>query len=260
MTSPRCRAGPALLLGVAVGLLAAGWDAVAQQVFFEEGNRLYQEGDYDAALERYLQIVDAGLESGPLYYNIGNAYFKQGELGQAILYYERALELTPRDDDTQANLELARSLTADEITPLPGFWLIRAADWWVHAVPRTALGVIVTLAYLGGAAALVVYLLVRRAGVRVWAARATVAAVLVLAIFGLNLAVIEFGWGQPTEAIVLVEEVPVQSAPTDDRALEVFAIHEGTKVRIDQQSGDWVEIVLADGKVGWVRMEVLEII
>jgi tetratricopeptide (TPR) repeat protein len=257
MRSPR--RGCALLL-VAVGLLAGGGGASAQQAFFEEGNRRYQEGDYDGALERYLQIVDAGLESGPLYYNIGNAYFKQGELGRAILYYERALELAPRDDDARANLELARSLTADEITPLPGFWLIRAADWWVHAVPRTALAVIVTLAYLGGAAALVAYVLAQRARVRVWAVRATVVAGLLLATFGINLAVIEFGWGQPTEAIILADEVPVQSAPTDDQALEVFAIHEGTKVRIDQQSGDWAEIVLADGKVGWVQTEVLEII
>jgi SH3-like domain-containing protein len=58
----------------------------------------------------------------------------------------------------------------------------------------------------------------------------------------------------------VAEEVSVQSAPSDDLALQVFTIHEGTKTRIDQQSGEWAEIVLADGKVGWVRVEVLEII
>ena len=66
--------------------------------------------------------------------------------------------------------------------------------------------------------------------------------------------------GAPIDAIVLDDEVSVQSAPSDDLALQVFTIHEGTKARIDQQSGDWAEIVLADGKVGWVRVELLEII
>jgi hypothetical protein len=66
----RPRGGLVFALAATAGLLAAGGKASAQQSFFEEGNRLYQEGDYGGALERYLQIVDAGLESGPLYYNI----------------------------------------------------------------------------------------------------------------------------------------------------------------------------------------------
>ena len=98
-----------LLPGPAAGQLAA----------FEEGNQLYQDGDYQAALDSYLQISEAGYESGEAYYNIGNAYFKLGELGLAIVNYQRALRLMPRDDDVRTNLELANSLTADEIVPLP---------------------------------------------------------------------------------------------------------------------------------------------
>ena len=79
-------------------------------------------------------------------------------------------------------------------------------------------------------------------------------------VVGISLVSLELGLGEPVEAIVLADEVSVQSAPSDDQALQVFTIHEGTKARIDQQSAEWAEIVLADGKVGWVKVEVLEII
>ena len=70
--------------------------AVAQVEFYQEGNRLYQEGEFEGALASYLRLVEAGFESGAVYYNIGNAFFKLGELAQSILYYERARRPTPR--------------------------------------------------------------------------------------------------------------------------------------------------------------------
>jgi len=231
-----------------------------QGSFFEEGNLHYQNGDYEAALESYLQIHDAEYESGALYYNIGNSYFKLGDLGRSILFYERALRHNPRDDDIRANLELARSLTADEITPLPGFWPLRVLDWWVHLLPTSLLVVVVGFFYLAAMAALTTMVLTRNSVLELWWRRIAIVTGVVALIFGVNLVVIELEVGEPTEAIVLVEEVAVQSAPSDDRALQVFTIHEGTKARVDQQSGEWAEIVLADGKVGWVRLDVLEII
>jgi tetratricopeptide (TPR) repeat protein len=230
----------------------------AQLASFEEGNQRYQDGDYAGALERYQDIMESGYESGELYYNIGNAYFKLGDLGRAIVNYERARRLMPGDGDVRANLELARSLTADEITPLPGFWLLRAVRWWVHAVPRSALVLIVALGYLGAGIALMVAILSRRPALTTWAVRTAAALGVLVLVFGINLAVIELGIGQSTDAVVLADEASVQSAPSDDRALQVFTIHEGTTVRVDQRSGDWWEIVLADGKVGWVRSDLLE--
>ncbi len=231
-----------------------------QESFFEEGNREYRDGDFEAALASYVQILESGYESAALYYNIGNSYFKLGDLGRSILFYERALELNPRDDDARANLELAQSLTADEITPLPGFWPLRVLDWWVHALPSSWLMVIVGFFYLMCMAALVAVILVRSGTLDLWGRRVAFVAGVLTLVFGLNLIALELELAEPTEAIVLADEVAVHSAPSADQALQVFTIHEGTKARIDQQSGGWAEIVLADGKVGWVRMEVLEII
>ncbi len=247
-------------LVVQAAVLMAVSPTVAQEPLFEEGNRHYQNGDYEGALNSYLQILDAGFESGALYYNIGNSYFKLGDLGRSILFYERALAANPRDRNALANLELAGSLTADEIVPLPGFWVLRVVDWWVHALPSRWLVVLVGMSYLVGMSALVAVVLSRNRTLELWGKRiAGIAGVLVL-VFGINMFSLEFGLGEPVEAIILVDEVSVQSAPSDDQALQVFTIHEGTKARIDQQSGEWAELVLADGKVGWVKVEVLEII
>ena len=239
-------------------LWLAGTTAAAQGSFFDEGNQRYQEGDFDGALERYAQILDQGLENGELYYNVGNAYFKLGQLGPAILYYERARRLMPGDDDLLANLELARSLTADAVAPLPRFWLFRAVGWWVGLLGRPALIWIVTLAYLVATTSLMAAILRPATPLAFWARRTAIAAAIFTLVFGVNLVVRELGLGASEEAIVMADEATVQSAPSEDTALQIFTVHEGTKVRIDRRSDDWAEIVLEDGTVGWAQAEHLE--
>jgi tetratricopeptide (TPR) repeat protein len=234
--------------------------AAAQDELFMEGNRRYQEGDFPAALDAYLAVERSGFESGPLLYNIANAYFKTGALGKAILYYERATRELPGDEDVLENLALARSLTVDAIEPLPRFWLLQAWDWWVGLLPGALLTWLVTLAYLGAGGALTLLVLgrsevLRRVSVRVGWACGSVAV-----LFGLNLFVLELGIGRPEEAVIMAIESSAQSAPSDDPNLTVFSVHEGTKVRVDRRSGGWAEVVLEDGRVGWVNTEVLETI
>ena len=229
----------------------------AQDELFDEGNRLYQQEDYQGALDNYLRIREAGFESPGLYYNIGNAYFKANELGRAILYYERARRLAPGDPDILANLELARSLGADEIIPLPRFWLLRVGSWWMNLFPRSLLIGLTAAGYLMAAGAVVV--LVLRLGAASWVRRAAVAGGVLVLLLGTTLAARETGLGQPLHAIVLAAEVGVQSAPSDDPRAPAFRHprrHPGAHV--DRRSEEWMEVVLDDGKVGWVRAEVLE--
>ena len=232
----------------------------AQQEIFETGNRLYQEEDFGGAIDAYEAVLGAGYESADLYYNLGNAYFKDGDLGRSILNWERALAREPGNEDVAFNLELARSLTVDAIQPLPRFWLLDAVSWWVNLLPRSVLLLLVAGAWLCALAAVGVRVLARDEEPR-WIAGwvLTVATVLVVA-FGANLAVRELRLGQPDRAIILAEIVRVQSAPAEDDDLTLFEIHEGTRVRIDQTAGSWAEVVLDDGKVGWVQTEVMETI
>ena len=160
----------------------------------------------------------------------------------------------------RANLVLARSLTPDDITPLPRFWLLGAIDWWLELFPRTGLIWIVSIAYLTGGAALVALTLTRRRGPRRLSRSTLLVAGSSTLLFGLTLAVRELGIGRAQEAVIMSPEVSAQSAPSEDPNLTVFDVHSGTKVRIDRFSDGWVEIVLEDGRVGWIRSDALETI
>ncbi len=230
----------------------------AQSAFFDEGNQRYQTGDFDGALEQYQQILGQELESGELYYNIGNTYFKMGRLGPAILSYERARRLMPSDDDLLANLELARSMTVDDIAARPDYWLFRAIGWWVGLLPQPVLAWLVALAYLATMAAIILVILRPTEPLRTWLRRMALAGIIVTLVFALNLIIRELGIGAAEAAVIMDDEVTVQSAPSDDTELQIFSVHEGTKVNIDRRSDAWAEIVLEDGKVGWIRAEQLE--
>jgi tetratricopeptide (TPR) repeat protein len=247
--------------GLALGLiLASAGSAGAQDEIVESGNQYYQAGDYPAAVEAYQAVLAEGFESADLFYNLGNAHFKIGELGRSILNWERALVREPGDPDASANLELARSLTADEIEPLPRFWLLSVVWWWVDLVPRFWLVFLVGAAWLVSTVGVVTRILARTDAMKLtglWAAAAGLVVVLVL---GTNLIVRELGIGTPERAVILAESVSVRSAPAADDDLTVFEVHEGTRVRIDQRTEEWAEIVLEDGKVGWVPVAVMEVI
>ena len=227
---------------------------------FEEGNRRYQRGEYQRALRSYRQILESGQASGELFYNLGNCHYKLGDLGRTILNYERALQWMPGDEDVTSNLGLMYSQTADDITPLPVFWPLRLLDAWLHLVPRPALTVLAAALYVLSMTALIAWALSRNPSLTVWSRRAAVVFGVLLLIFGLTLTGVSWQSANRLEAIILADEVVVQSAPSDDAGLEVFTIHQGAKVRIDQQAGEWAEIVLQDGKVGWVKSEVFEVI
>ncbi|MEX2048146.1 MAG: tetratricopeptide repeat protein [Gemmatimonadota bacterium] len=252
------RVALALVLALAAWIAAPQPALYAQDELVEEGNRLYQQSDFAGAVAAYEAVLGAGFESAALHYNLGNAYFKAGDLGRSILAWERALALSPGDADALANLELARSLTADAVQPLPRFWLFDVVSWWVQLVPRALLIGIVGFAWLLVAGGLIARFLARRADAGRWGTRAALVGTVVVLVLGTNLIVRELGVGRAERGVVLADVVPVRSAPSDDDDLTLFEIHEGTRVRIDQRTGDWAEIVLDDGKVGWVRAEVYE--
>jgi tetratricopeptide (TPR) repeat protein len=241
-----------------LGAVAA--PVVGQDEIVARGNQTYQEGDYAAAIEAYQAVRDGGFTSAGLEYNLGNAHFKSGNLGRAILHWERALVLSPGDPDTQANLDLARSLTVDAIEPMPTFWLVSAASWWVGLLSRGALIAVVAGGWLVLAGGLIGWILARgdmgRAAGR-WTAVAGGAVVLVL---GANLLLRELGVTQPDRAVIMVEAVAARAAPAQDDDLTLFEVHEGTRVRLDQRTGEWAEVVLDDGKVGWIPLSAMETI
>ncbi len=232
----------------------------AQEEIFERGNQLYQEADYPGAIEAYEAVLSAGFESADLHYNLGNAYFKAGDLGRSILAWERALVRAPGDPDVGANLELARSLTADAVEPLPRFWLFSAVSWWVRLFPRGLLIIVVAVGWLGVAGGAITRVLAKSGEARRLGGWVASGGAVVVVLLGANLAARELRIGQPERGVILAEAVAVRSAPADDDDLTLFEVHEGTRVRIDQRTGTWAEVVLEDGKVGWVPLDVMGVI
>lgn len=278
MTGARRRFGSALLVVAAVVALlgaqapllgaqapspavqALPFAAAAPADLYHEGNRLYQEGDFEGAAARYQAVLEAGMESAALHYNLGNAHFRLGRLADAVVAYERAVRLDPGNADARANLALIAERLQDRIEPLPRFWLLAAFDGWMRLLPRGVLDAVAGASYALLGAALVLLVLRRPRRGRAAVRRSAYAFAAAFVVLGATLLARETGFGRAEEAVVVSAEVRVRSAPSAEGGLTVFTLHEGAKVRIDRRSGDWAEIVLADGKVGWLELDALEVL
>ncbi len=225
-------------------------EAGAQRLFLK-GNEAYRSGHYQEAVKLYRQILDAGLESPEVYYNLGNCYYKLNRLGLAILYYRKAKRLNPSDRDVAFNLQLARARVIDRVTLPPQFVLLA---WWHRLVRRYSVDQLawwLTVAFAFTVTALGIRLLVTRWSLRrlfSWLGTAGATAFLVIGL--LFWATWKTQAGQQ-EGVVLSSAVTVQSAP-DEQSTQLFVLHEGTEVIVEESRGNWSRIRLLDGKEGWV--------
>lgn len=226
----------------AKSLCRAEWDA---------GNRAYMEGNFAEALEHYESILGYGLYSAKLYYNLGNAAFKLGHTGEAILFYSKALKIAPSDDDIRYNLAIAEAQTKDKIEVMPEFFLNRYLRTVRNSISCTAWSVLSLIALAVALAYGLVFLLSKRLALRKAGFYGAVVAAIVL------VATAWFGIAerhemlQSEEAVVMASAISVKSS-LDISATDLFVLHEGTKVRIVTELEHWYEIVIADGKKGWI--------
>ena len=222
-----------------------------QDYLFRKGNDLYQKGEYEAAISAYGEILKMGYESPELYYNLGNAYYKLRKIGPAVLFYNRALRLAPRDGDIRHNLELVNLRVVDRIQAIPDLFYSRYFKAFQNFFGMAALFWIVAISYVLLVIFIILTLLLRKEAVRrivrqlAW-------------IIGIVFVIFVFTWGtkvwmqkHAAEAVVLVSKVDVKSAP-DQNGTIMFSLHEGVKVRVKQKTNGWFEIRLADGKQGWL--------
>ena len=255
-------AAPVALLVAALLSLPLGAQAAESypDSLWKAGVEAYTAGDWDRALADWNDVAATGLRSKELYYNLGNAYFKNGETARAILNYERASRLDSSDADVRYNLEFARSLTQDRIDEVPEFilktwirkmgYLLSSNAWAVLSLVLLALALALVLLFLLGPSAGA-----RRAGFF-----AGIAALL-LALMGWGFARSQKAGAERHDAAIVLRPVTsVTSSPSADAAKSLFILHEGTKVKVLDVVSGYTDIELSDGRRGWLPSADIEII
>ena len=248
----------ALLLGLGLSTLPVqAQDDVAG--LWQKAGEAFAAGQWQNALNFYQMVEGENLQSADLYYNIGNTYFKLDDKAHAILYYERALKLDPSHDDAAHNLEIARQLTLDKIDSVPDFILVSwfrhlrqsfsADSWaWITLGLLLVVGILLTLFRNSASLAL------RRVSFIV------ACVVFLLAVFTFIFSLQQKrAVTRQDSAIVTSPVCSVKSSPADG-GNTVFVLHEGTKVRLLDNVGDWAKISIADGRQGWAPAGTFEVI
>ncbi|MDR1553299.1 MAG: tetratricopeptide repeat protein [Prevotellaceae bacterium] len=222
---------------------------------FVWANKLYNEGKYEDAVDAYEAILDAGKESSYLYYNLGNAYFKQNILAAAILNYERAYRLNPADEDINHNLAIARSQTTDKFDDVPEFFLITIFGKIKSLFAANTWGIIALLSF---AVFLALVLLFMFAG-KLFIRRTSFWVACVVLLLSISCKLIENNLRKYDSAIVFVPVLTAKTSP-DDSGKDMFLLHEGTKVLVRDNFNEWTKIQLPNGEQGWVISEAITII
>jgi hypothetical protein len=234
-------------------LVASVGRAQTPEDIFKRGNAAYEQGRYEAAAEAYRSLLRYEIHDPVVEYNLGNAEFRLGNLGQAILHYERAKRLDPVEPDIRANLEFARSLCFDRVeAPQQA-----AVIGWMHAA-QNRLGpdrqAWMALATLWIVVALVAWCFSRPGG---WsAAHGWILAGLVLV-----LVVLVSSWyatvgrlDRDSTAVVLDDVVEVLAGPGINNPA-LFTVHEGLTLEIRAEREEWLQVSLPNGLNGWIAKE-----
>ena len=237
-------------------LTVMGW-AFAQNPtdeWFDQANTAYNSGNYEDAVELYQKILNTDMESVPVYYNMGNAYYKMHEYPKAIYYYEKALKLDPSNEDARTNLEIANLAIVDKIEPVPQSFIVR---WWrslraMCSSDRWAWWSVAAFALLLVCAFM--FFRSRRIGLRKLGFFMGLIFLVVFALSVVFAAQLRHSATTQDQAIIMSPTVTVKSSPAE-ASVDLFVLHEGTKVTIMESSNGWNKVRIANGSIGWLEAD-----
>ena len=260
LNSAKARRHKGAKAGVAL-IFAFAFSINAFAAYHLEAEQAFREGDYARSIEFFEKAIAQGIaedrESAQLHYNLGNAFFRNNQLGKAILHYERALLLDPGDSDIRHNLRFARNHTIDHIQPSTTAFL---TNWMIgirNLLSSNGWAITAIVLFLLFLSCIAIFLFVRL----VWARKTAFYSGIVIFLFLMMANV--FAFQQKNErvnrhfAIVMPSGISVNASP-DAGSTQLFQLHEGTRVRIRNSDGNWYEIEIANGSVGWTLKQNVE--
>ncbi|MGB8656346.1 MAG: tetratricopeptide repeat protein [Candidatus Zixiibacteriota bacterium] len=236
-------------------LFQAKADLESASALFKKGNQSYDEGKFDQAVQEYEKIANLGTRNYQVFYNLGNAYFRQNQLGKAILSYRRALVLQPRDEDAQANLSFVKLFTLDKIEEQKIDPFSNLLQWFLGLWSTDEFALLTSFFY-AMLAAFGILMLFR--GSKKYLRTGLAISLILLAFFGSSL------WAKIHSdsvryGVVVSSQAEVRSGPGESYVLQLTG-HEGLEFRVDEEAEGWYRISLPNGIKGWIPKQAVEII
>ena len=226
---------------------------------FYQGVTYFTAGSYKEALQSWTEIYNTGYRSANLDYNIGNAYFKLNNIPSAILFYERAYRLNPANEDINYNLQIARTLNVDRFQEIPELFFVRWYNFVSLFLSTNSWAKISITSFILFLLLLSLYIYspwYKYKIIGFW-----------LAIFFIFLSLTSLAFTIHNKSLVYDSHKAIISSPMvngksspDKSGNDLFVLHEGTKVTVEDEVGEWLEIRLSDGNKGWVPLNCLIII
>lgn len=236
-----------------------GLRAQSPEQLWDNANTSYINGEYQLAIERYDSLLATGNVSPKVYYNLGNAYFKENRIGKAILNYNRALRLAPSDSDIKYNLRIANARTVDKIDKVPEFF----AKTWINSLRMgfnsNTWAVVSLMLFALSLGAVLLYLLSSKTAVRKVGFYSCIVLIVMFIMAGSFSMTEKRELTDSSQAIIMQSSVSVKSSP-DNASKDIFILHEGTKVTVLRSLNYWSEIMIDSGNKGWVPEQAIETI
>lgn len=240
-----------LLVWIILPILSFGNEQ--SDALFAKGNEYYAKAKYKEALDTYQKIIAKGSNSAAVYFNMGNASYKLEDIPSALLYYEKAHQILPSDEDIIFNIKFANSKTVDKIEEVPEFFINVWFKSLILSFSSNTLSILSVVFVLLGSGFLILYFFANSLLIK----KSSFFTALLLFLFGIltffMVSKQSMYFEDHQQAIIFTNTVTVKSEPTEQsRAL--FVIHDGTKVNILERNSTWIKVGLANGNEGWMKV------
>lgn len=224
-------------------------------LLFDYGNQAFKSRQYDDAIHSYETILERGWENADLYYNLGNAYFRSHEIGQSIWAYNKGIQLFPRDIDIQENLDIANSRILDRLVlPEPFFFLRVYRELKNNFTVQEFVMIGSLILFLEA----LLFMNFQFGWIRNIVVRKFVGILVIVAMVVHGIALDKFIQQKNARQGIIVDNgVEAYSGPFYGENAVLFRINEGTMADLHQSQEGWVEIILIDGKTGWIPFDTI---